>query len=477
MKTTIKAYVILIILCVISKNTFSQVPPETDWHPVEFNLLSHPGYLETIHDAVNNINVTRITDVNTFNSTSEVIPPYSKIQAWNSDMTKIFVGFSYILNASDYSIYKELNIWGKDSRWSNVNPNIRYLATNDNQFVRLNIETNERLVLHVFSGFSDISIGPFEGNISANDKYVVVTDKENRATLYDIKNNREVSTRFFSGGFDWATITPSGNYIAVSDNATHSVRLYDLEFNFLRSIGIKTEHADFAVDVNGDEVLVQVIPLSMARLSDGHFTDLLSDSDVCGNPHFNPNIAGHISGRNFKMPGWALVSTSIGYSCDYAYNYRTEIFAIKLDGSGKIRNYGYSYTSYDNYNSQTKAIFSPDGTKVMFASDWGVFGAAGNTTAYIAEYSGTSLPVEEVTIEGLSLYPNPTTNKQLQISNLKGEELELSIYDITGRKVYKDKISGQKYSINLKNLSKGVYFLKIFNAFKKEVKNVKVILN
>ena len=60
------------------------------------------------------------------NSGSGIQHQYSKVQAWNADKSKIWLGFNWILNDSDYSLFKYLGISMNDGRWSNVDPDIRY---------------------------------------------------------------------------------------------------------------------------------------------------------------------------------------------------------------------------------------------------------------------------------------------------------------------------------------------------------------
>jgi len=61
--------------------------------------------------------------------------------------------------------------------------------------------------------------------------------------------------------FDWVSISPLGNYVAV-DYATSNrgrfegVEVYDRNFNFLWQKPLGAGHSDLGSDPNGDEVLV-----------------------------------------------------------------------------------------------------------------------------------------------------------------------------------------------------------------------------
>jgi hypothetical protein len=459
--------------------SFGQYPPNTVWHPVEPTEVSQPNYLQTWSDVVHNIDVTCVSNSAEFgypNGSGELLPPYSKVQAWNSDMTKIAVGFNNILNADDYTYYKSL--YGSipaggfnDGRWSHTNPNIRFLC-NGNKFYKINIETEVLEELETFP-VAEARVGPFEGNISADDKYVVVTDALGfKAYLYDIELDYIVSSKTFTNnGFDWASITPWNDYIAVSNNNTGVVELYDLNFVFLRNLSDNQQHADFGIDSNGNEVLVQVSPLSMTRLDNSEVTDLITDAEVCGNFHFDPFIGGHISCRNINFPGWALVSTGVSDECTngLGYYYITEMFAIKLDGSGTIKHFGHSFSSYVSL-----ASISPDGSKVLFTSNWNLFNTNDNNSlAYISEYNSL-LSLNEFSNDDLfTVFPNPS-NTSISISF--NEELisTIEIYNSIGKKIKNINFNNLDV-VDISNLNSGVYILRIKSDkntyFKSFVKN------
>ena len=62
-------------------------------------------------------------------------------------------------------------------------------------------------------------------------------------------------------------------------------------------------------------------------------------------------------------------------------------------------------------------------------------------------------------IEGLSFYPNPVSNGKIYIVSKTGEDKEVVIYDVLGKKVLQATITGKE--LNIGNLSPGVYIIKI----------------
>ena len=397
-----------ILLLFIISPLKAQVPPETAYGvPVDPSDVPMPGYLQPIQDLDYAVDITRLSDIQVFSnyygaplSAGSIRHQYAKIQAWNADMSLLHFGTVFFLNGNDYTIYKMITWAGlNDGRWSNVDPNIFYFC-DGSDFKKINVVTEQVTLLHTFPTYVHAGIGPWEGNLSADDRYVIITDYDANgagieATVYDIVNDVTMGTH--SGNFDWASMTPSGDYVVLSNNATGQLERYDLNFQNMFVLVNDQQHGDFAVNVNGEEVWVQVIPLSMTRLSDGQFTDLLpataSTSGTCGYPNYNPNIAGHVSGRNFDMPGWAVVSANI-HPCanGMGYDWHSEVYAVKLDysGLGTIRNYGNSRTSVD----YTIATVSPDGQKILFFSDWNVYGQGGaDVLSYLVQYN-PALPVE-----------------------------------------------------------------------------------
>jgi hypothetical protein len=66
---------------------------------------------------------------------------------------------------------------------------------------------------------------------------------------------------------------------------------------------------------------------------------------------------------------------------------------------------------------------------------------------------------ENVSIEGLNLYPNPVTTGKVYITSKNDLEKEIIIFDVLGKKVLQTKINSKE--LNVSNLLPGVYIIKI----------------
>ncbi|MEN9875489.1 MAG: hypothetical protein RLZZ529_486 [Bacteroidota bacterium] len=67
--------------------------------------------------------------------------------------------------------------------------------------------------------------------------------------------------------------------------------------------------------------------------------------------------------------------------------------------------------------------------------------------------------IQESTIEGLSLYPNPVTNGRVYIATKNDAEKEIQIFDVLGKKVFQSQLNTRE--LNISSLSPGVYIIKI----------------
>ncbi len=95
------------------------------------------------------------------------------------------------------------------------------------------------------------------------------------------------------------------------------------------------------------------------RLRDGRVTPL---SDPTGEAPVS-----HVSTRNLDRPGWAYVS----YYKESGKRFSDEVVAVKLDGSLQVERLAHLHTSAAGcYRCEAHPVPSPDGRRVLFASNW-----------------------------------------------------------------------------------------------------------
>ena len=221
-------------------------------------------------------------------------------------------------------------------------------------------------------------------------------DKRLVAFAYDLESGRKYPDIDVSGHkrVSYVTISPLGNYVLVHGTLTGSVSrkgdanlIYDLQGRQVgpmwRQYG-RPSHFDLAVDNNGDEVAVGVSKsgpearrVIKRRLRDGEITVLTGRG-----------YASHTSARNIRKPGWVFVSYSVDKHKRNRDPYHSEIVAVPLDGSMDVRRIAQTRSvGYDQYLAEPHGSPSPDGSRVIWASNWGNRG--GPIGAYVA-----TLPAE-----------------------------------------------------------------------------------
>jgi len=326
------------------------------------------------------------------------ISSYPKVQSWNKNMTLLRIS-NRLYNAntleessltskyfSNSTAYKGLCLRYSDYfRWSNTQSDIFYVLNSSQQFVRGEITDNTVDCTNVIQSFAEyelVHMGPYEGNIDYNDKYVVfIAKKSHRDNVYvilfdieeekrvwtkELRNNKwlNIKGKWEISSLDWLSVSPSGKYILINERDKGMYR-YDinfknrvkLQYKYKNKLHTQGGHGDMGYDMDGNEVFVQFI----AGLGIYQFS--LENPKERGKKIFNLYGGGHVSCRNSERRGWCYITT-------HKEKYR-DVFALKLDGSEDemVQNFTQSHMLAD-----LDKIYggpSPDGTMVIFNSDWG----------------------------------------------------------------------------------------------------------
>jgi hypothetical protein len=75
------------------------------------------------------------------------------------------------------------------------------------------------------------------------------------------------------------------------------------------------------------------------------------------------------------------------------------------------------------------------------------------------ENKGTNASRVQEPIEGLNIYPNPVTSDRVYITSKSGENKEIEIYDVLGKKILQTTLTGKELVVS--SLTPGVYIIKI----------------
>jgi hypothetical protein len=244
------------------------------------------------------------------------------------------------------------------------------LCASSSNLIEWNPRTGQRQTIETFSGFSDLTFGPWEGSPSRDGKRVVLTsDDQSSAFVYDISAVHKYPTingnKF--GEFSDCRISRGGTYM-VWKLALDKVVITNYEGVVVITLPNNyVSHFDVAVDQNGDEVLCGRVNsssvgqggsglVSKYRLKDGKRTSLQQAKGWSSHTSCRSNT-------NYCVAGPTLEGG------DYVYN--GELIMCALDGSNVYR-LGHTHTLESvEYVQETQPSHSPTGSRVIFASPWG----------------------------------------------------------------------------------------------------------
>jgi hypothetical protein len=377
------------------------LPTETLVSPV-LSAISKPGYLQPIMDPVFGSKITRVAD----DSWGAICRHhYSKDQAWNANQTVIWLnkGCDKFIDGNTYVLLPNLKTppdSGGESRWHPTDPNAIIYISHDT-LGKWNPFTGGNIILHVFAGYTDLTIGLSEGNLSNDGGMIVLYSAiAKKAFAYDLVHNIEYPAIDFSAEskVNSVSVSPLGDYI-IANVSNDNAKIFDLQGNQVGATWSTygcPSHYDLTVDLNGDEVAVGVCKtgykgIVKRRLSDGKITVIF------------PMGASHTSARNLRRPGWVYV-TGLYYA-----PYLNQILAIKLDGTA-FEQLATIPNDKVSYVTEMHGSASPDGKKVIVASNWNI--STGPAQSYVIETS-TGVTINTATS---TVAPNASATNTILLS-------------------------------------------------------------
>ncbi|HET8808801.1 MAG TPA: T9SS type A sorting domain-containing protein [Flavobacteriaceae bacterium] len=96
--------------------------------------------------------------------------------------------------------------------------------------------------------------------------------------------------------------------------------------------------------------------------------------------------------------------------------------------------------------------------------------SVGGRDIFILKLTGTNMGIEDLTTTTqINVYPNPTLGMvTINFDNYQGEKVKYTISDLTGKIVKQSSEVENNISVNLGNVSDGVYFLTVYNGNSRE---------
>jgi Big-like domain-containing protein/WD40 repeat protein len=392
-----------------SATLISVVPScgQTDMNPRATSPLAKPGYLQPVLDPDFGTTVIRISgDPGTpigngvaGNWPSLVYHNYPKDPVFTADQRLLVLkhmsgvpmpGAALFLDGTTYQPLFARGGPSGGGEWR-LHPALADVAVYLNSSGAVghwNVRTNVSTVkVPAVSGYTNNELGPSEGNLSRDGRYLVAkavrsSDGHVVARVVDVDGGAtgpviDLTATGVFPNLDWVSVSAGGGYVVAYDGSSHRTRVWSRATG--AQVGDWTDytfgHYDLGFDAAGNEVAFGAVGQSpyshhyiARRLETGAITDL-TGAVTSYNWHAGTRGPG----------GWGYAATNdrTGYPLD------GEIYAVKLDGSQLIQRWAHHRASGASYDRTAFPTASPDGKRIVFASDWQQ--SSGPLQAYIVD--------------------------------------------------------------------------------------------
>ncbi len=355
----------------------------------EVVLPTLPDYLVTYQDSVSGLDFTRITKPGKLGADVKCGPKYcshrySSAQAWNWDQSLLVIangcgGFCFFDGRNYTPLFQRSQ--SMECEWLPHHPE-RMICVGGKKITLWSPRSDTSEILYTSDDYTDLHLGPGKGNPSNNGERLTVRAETNGATVafaFDIPSQTkfpDIRLDALPGENSYCTISPLGEKsVCFQSQEIGSLFTYvfDLNGELLQEWreDHRPGHGDLAVDVDGSEIIVGVSKSTpdkyhviKRRLDDGKVTVLAPYGE-----------ATHVSLRSISKNKWATVSyegdpVEVGRHPKWSQHSR-QIVLVALDGSGTSHVIADTKNEKSDYYSETHGSISPDGSQVIWSSNWG----------------------------------------------------------------------------------------------------------
>lgn len=310
---------------------------------------------------------------------------YSSAQAWNADQSLLLIvngcnGWCFL----DGQTYAPLFLRHRtgECEWHPQDPDLM-ICVAGHRISRWAPRRNTEELVFETQVYRELQFGPYKGNPSWDGNRIVVRATSQAGTLvgfaFDLSTRQkfpDVDLTRLPGRNNYCGISPLGHYMFCQLSLidfTDQAFVFTVDGNLVQSWTEhhRPGHGDMTVDDGGHEVYVGIsksapdkYQVIKRRLQDGLVTALAPYGE-----------AQHASLRAIRRHDWVFLS--------YAGNplpptgrlqvapFAREVIALKIDGSGEFRRVAHTLNAPYDYWSETHASPSPDGSQIIWSSNWG----------------------------------------------------------------------------------------------------------
>jgi len=352
-----------------------------------------PGYLSETTDPWSGMVLVRITEPGILGlagvcGKKYCTHRYSSAQAWNADQSLLLIvngcgGMCFLDGRTYVPLFHRDR--STECEWHPKDPELM-ICVAGRQISTWAPRTDHEDVVFTSAAYSKLQFGPNKGNPSRDGNRIAVraTRNDGKAVVfgYDLKERRkfpDIDLTQLPGTTGSCSISPLGLNIVCTQALSD-----EHEPTFIFSIdGVLRQkwmehhrpgHGDMTVDADGSEISVGIsksdpdkYQVIKRRLADGKVTALMKYGEAM-----------HASLRSLDRPGWVFLSyggtpAEVSQHPDWA-PYAQQVIALRLDGSGEVRRIVDTQNAHFDYWSETHGSPSPDGSQVVWSSNWGVPG-------------------------------------------------------------------------------------------------------
>jgi hypothetical protein len=254
------------------------------------------------------------------------------------------------------------------------------IYTKRNSLYRYRVAEKSSELIHTFTEYPDKRFAIamlWEGNLSFDGRMIGFLSRMSNGTCdiysYDMETGSKGTVKNFASKPDWVSSSPSGKYVVMQwvDTSLENTDVYDKNMNFIRRFPVDISHYDMTFDDDG----VTEIAVGTAKPSGNG--KLIKIPLISGGSTVltDRGWVDHTSTRNIASGKWAIGTfMEQESSANNDRKFLGEIVAVKLDGSREVRRLAHTRCKIgpgrSAYPSETQASVSPDGTKIVFASNW-----------------------------------------------------------------------------------------------------------
>jgi len=310
---------------------------------------------------------------------------YSSAQAWNADQSLLVIvngcnGLCFLDGKTYRAQFQRQH--GGECEWHPRDPDIM-ICVDGGRISRWMPRSNDEQILFETEEYRKLQFGPYKGNPSWDGDRIVIRAHTRSGKLvafgYDLLRRQkfaDLDLERIPGENNYCGISPLGNYILCAQariDLTDQAYIFDIDGKLVQSWTEhhRPGHGDMTVDSDGQEVYVGIsksVPdrfqVIKRRLRDGQVTALA--------PYGEHQ---HASMRAIHRPGWVFLSYAgkpvAPPGRPGVAPFGQEVIALKIDGTGQFRRIAHTNNAFHDYWSETHASPSPDGSQVIWSSNWG----------------------------------------------------------------------------------------------------------